>query len=306
MVAIDSDVHQNKKRLADAAVDRGGMGVHPDTEIGQMRAVKEKKVEYRNEAQLFLQRLKQYMGVAFKVTAQKTLDLLTKTRDETVQAESKKLDPSRHDYARQDLWMYHGMMLFAREVSSVEWTGIVALYEQQIKQSYQNEFRENTMAWKRETRKPTGDEQELLFTHQEKDKEGDGITTAARKLTVRRGKTVRVPGSFRLSSGEKHDGKIEPFEAFAGSLDETTKMISEEQNFVVQFFHINSSNVDFSDIVAATSPEDRKRPKLSNNESYDPDREMAKKVEQVMDGIFSFWALELPNLADWAIKSDPL
>ena len=306
MVAIDSDIHQNKKRLADTAGDGGGIGVSPDTEIGQIRAVKEKKVEYRNEAQLFLQRLKQYMGVVFKITEQKMIDSVAKSRSNTAQAESKKLDPSHHDQARQELWMYHAMMLFAREISTAEWTGIITLYEQQVRQSYQNEFRENIMAWKRETRKPTGDEQELLFTHQEKDREADGITTAARKLTVRKGKTVRVPGSFRLSSGEKNDGKIEPFEAFSSSLDEMTKLITEEQNFVAQFFHINSSNVDFPDIVATTLPEDRKCPKLSNIQAYDPDREMAKKVEQVMDGIFSSWHLELQNLADWAIKSDPL
>jgi hypothetical protein len=33
---------------------------------------------------------------------------------------------------------------------------------------------------------------ELLFTHQEKEKEAEGLTMAARKLTVRRGKTVRA------------------------------------------------------------------------------------------------------------------
>lgn len=84
-------------------------------------------------------------------------------------------------------------------------------------------------------------------------------------------------------------------------------MISDEQNFVVQFFHLNSlSNAEFPDVVAAADPEHRRRPDLSVKQSHDPDRDMAKKVEQIMDDIYSFWPSDMQNLVDWVIKRDQL
>lgn len=297
MLMIDADLGQNKKRLADASV-----GVYADTEFGQMRAIKEKKEEYRSAALVFLQRLKQHMSLAFKMAEQKRAEALAANPMDPM-----KLDSSARQQFRGEVWMYHPLMLFAREVSMSEWHGFVSLYEQQSKPSYQNEFRDNSLAWKRTARKPTGEEQELLFTHQEKEKEAEGITMAARKLTVRRGKTVRAAAGFRLSSGEKKQGKIEPCEAFAGALRESLNMITEEQNFVVQFFHLNSlASADFSDLVTSTAPEDRRCPAFSAKMSHDPDRQMAKRVEQIMDDVFSFWPNDLQSTVDWALQSDPL
>lgn len=307
MLTIDSDIRPNKKRLADSVGERGSVGVYADTEIGQMRAVKEKKVEYRRDAQLFLQKLQQHMAASFRLAEEKTLDTISQSRG-SGRGDNKRLDSAIHDHARQELWMYNGLMLFARDVLTSEWTEIINIYEQRTKQPFQNEFRDNALVWKKAVRKPTGDEQELLFTHQEKEKESDGLTTAARKLTVRRGKTVRTTGGTRVSfGGERKDGKIEPFEAFTGVLEETTTSIAEEQNFVVQFFHLNSlSNVDFTDIVSAAAPEQRRRPNLSIRQSHDPDRDMAKKVEQMMDDIYSYWPTDLQNLMNWVISSDQL
>jgi hypothetical protein len=302
MLMIDSDIRQNKKRMADAAGDHSSVGVYADTEVGQMRAIKEKKEEYRIEAGLFLQRLRQFMSVAFKVAEQKRVSSASNSNKDPL-----KLDSTPRDSARQELWMYNALMLFAREVSSKEWAAIISLYEQEAKTPYQNEFRDHCGAWKKVAKKQTGDEQELLFTSHEKEREGDAIATAARKLTVRRGKTVRVTGGLRLSGNEKQTGKIDPFEAFAGALQQTLKMISEEQNFAVQFFHLTSlANTEFPDIVATSSPEDRRRPDLSVKHSHDPDRELAKKVEQMMDGIYSFWSTDIQNFVDWVIKIDQL
>ena len=129
-----------------------------------------------------------------------------------------KLDSAARGHFRQEVWRYNALMLFSKEVSMAEWRSLVGLYEQQSKPSYQADFRDNTLAWKQTARKPTGDEQELLFTHQEKEKEAEGLTMAARKLTVRRGKTVRAAAGLRLASGgAKKQGKAEPSEAFDGS-----------------------------------------------------------------------------------------
>ncbi|KAL2868868.1 GTP-Rho binding exocyst subunit SEC3 [Aspergillus lucknowensis] len=302
MLMIDPDIWHNKKRL-DAAGDHGSAGVYADTEIGQMRAIRDKKEEYRRHTSSFLQRLKQFMAIAYKVAEQKRADAVA-----GMQRDAMKLNGSARAYSRRELWLYRALTLFTREVSGAEWQGLIALYEQQAKQSYQAEFRDNNMAWKKVARKPSGDEHELLlFTHQDKEKEAEGITTAARKLTVRRGKTIRAAAGFRLSSGDKPHGKLEPYEVFSGTLQETVRMISEEQNFLVRFFHLTSlSNADFPDLVASGNPDERALPDFTAKLSPDPDRGMARKVEQVMDELYSFWPVDMQNLVDWSIKADPL
>lgn len=302
MHMIDSDIWQNQKRLGDAAGQHGSVGVYADTEIGQMRAIKEKKEEYRTESRLFLQRLRQFMGIAYKVAEQKRADAAVEApKDPT------KLNIEARDSFRRELWAYNALTLFAREVSTSEWNGLVRLYEQQAKGAYQNEFRDNIQAWKKASRKLTGEEQELLFTNNEKEKENDGITMAARKLTVKRGKTIKAAAGLRLSSGEKQHGKLEPYETFSGTLREALSMICEEQNFIVHFFHLDSlSTVDFPDLVAAGHPGSRRRPDFSAKQSHDPDRGMARKVEGVMDELYAFWPQDMQNLVDWAIQADPL
>lgn len=303
MHTIDSDIWQNKQRLVDAAGQHGSVGVYADTEIGQMRAIKEKKEEYRTESRSFLQRLRQFMGIAYKVAEQKRIDAAAGSPKDPM-----KLNDKARDAFRCELWVYNALTLFAREVSTSEWNGLMQLYEQQAKGPYQGEFRENIQAWKKASRKLTGEEQELLFTHHDKEKENQGVTSmAARKLTVKRGKTIKAATGLRLSSGEKHHGKMDPCEVFAGTLQEILDMICEEQNFVVHFFHLDSlSTVDFPDLVASAAPGERRYPNFSAKQSHDPDRAMARKVEHIMDEVYSFWPNDMQNLVDWAIQADPL
>lgn len=302
MHTIDSDIWQNQKRLGDAAGQHGSVGVYADTEIGQMRAIKEKKEEYRTESRLFLQRLRQFMSIAYKVAEQKRVDAAAETPKDPL-----KLNSEARDSFRRELWAYNALTLFAREVSTSEWNGLIRLYEQQAKGAYQGEFRDNIQAWKKASRKLTGEEQELLFTNYEKEKENEGITMAARKLTVKRGKTIKAAAGLRLTSGERQHGKLDPYETFAGTLQEALGMICEEQNFIVHFFHLDSlSAVDFPDLVAAGHPSSRRHPDFSAKQSHDPDRGMARKVEGVMDELYAFWPQDMQNLVDWAIQADPL
>jgi exocyst complex component 1 len=307
MITIDPDIRQNKKRQADAAAgNRSGIGIYADTELGQMRAVQEKKENYRDETSMFLKRLSQYMSRAFKTAEARTTESVERARGNTM-VSAISLDPRLHDGSRQEVWMYNALMLFVREVNSYEWQTLISTYETYTKPTYQEQFRDNVLAWKKITRKPAVDEQEFLFTTQEKEKPDDGITTAARKLTVKRGKTVRATGSLGKSVVDKRDGKVDAYEAVAGVLEGHLKIISEEQNFSVSFFHLSSlSNVDFTEIVAGRPPPQRKLPNLSAKQTYDPDRDMAKMVERMMDSIYAFWPTDMQNLIEWALSNDQL
>ena len=307
MITIDPDIRQNKKRKADAAAgNRADVGIYADTEIGQMRAVREKKETYRDETSMFLKRLSQFMSKAFKSVEARTSESVERSRGNAI-ISATSLDSRLHDTSRQELWMYNALMLFVREVNSYEWQTLISTYETYTKPTYQEQFRDNVLAWKKVTRKPIVEEQDFLFTAQEKEKPDDGITTAARKLTVKRGKTVRATGSLGKSVAEKRDGKHDAYEAVAGVLDGHLKLISEEQNFSVSFFHLSSlANMDFAEIVAGRPPAGRKLPNLSAKQTYDPDRDMAKMVERMMDSIYAFWPTDMQNLVEWAISSDQL
>jgi hypothetical protein len=190
-----------------------------------------------------------------------------------------------------------------------EWQTLISSYEINVKSIYQDQFRDYVMGLRRTARKPTGEEQEILFTHQEKEKAAEEslTSTAARKLTVKRGKTVKTTGALKQSLGDKRDGKPEAWTVFDTVLEQQAAAISEEQNFFVQFFHLDSqSNADFDEVVQALAPARRKLPNLQAKQSYDPDRNMAKIVQNTTEGIYSFWPADLQALMEWVLRMDQL
>ncbi|KAI5299996.1 hypothetical protein KEM55_000582 [Ascosphaera atra] len=328
MVTIDPEIRSNKKRIADTSTVGGPLAVYADAEIGQMHAVREKKREYRNEAHKFLLRLKTCMDMTFRMASKKATEARNRGPART-SMEFTTMNSVAHDAARQNLWPFTALMLFAREVNTQEWIATIRLYQEQMRPLYQHEVSENMTMWKRGVRKPAPEESEQLsFSHQHQEKEPssaveregsvmgitegftgitEGLTTAARRLTVRRPKSMRPGHLHSKPSLQRMEGSIEAFEAFSGVLDDTAKAVSEEQNFLVKFFHLSSlSTLDFPDLVSTMPPEKRRIPDLWTSQSYDPDRDMAQRVERVMEDIFAPWATELQSLADWAAKIDPI
>lgn len=295
--------HSGSKSMT---VDQAGLGRrsstgHGSTELSSMHAVREKKETFRRESVDFIQRLKRHMSRMFQDVEQQTKDALESNRSSKATAKSTKLDHHLRNAPKKDLWLYSPLILFTREMEPSEWEDLLRMYESRIKTHYQEEFVENVSAWKRATRKPIGDEQDILFTTQEK--ENDSLV--GRKLTVKRSKTVRA--GDRISSGDKpRDGKVTAYEAFAGALTETAKVIFVEQNFIVDLFHVTSLDTqDFID-AHAIEPSQRGAGDLMVKKPFDPDRNMAKTLSGVMEEIYSFWPTELQGLADWTIKQDAM
>ena len=305
MVTIDPEIRQNQVRHKAANnSDRTGVGVYADAQIGQMRAVTQKKIEYREEALLFVKRFNQHMTGLFKTVEERNSDDNPRSLASTSSASLVLPGLQR---SRAQLWSYGPMILFVREVNEYEWQTLISSYEISIKSTYQEQFRDYNMAQRKTARKPTGEEQELLFTHQEKEKPDESITsTATRKLTVKRGKTVKT-SALRHTVGDRGDGKPDAWEIFDTVLQEQSKKISEEQNFIVHFFHLNSqSTVDFVDNVSSRTPESRSLPNLEIQIPYDPDAEMSKRVLDRMEGIFSFWTMDMQSLVEWVLNNDQL
>ncbi|EXJ81582.1 hypothetical protein A1O1_07646 [Capronia coronata CBS 617.96] len=304
MLTIDPELRQNKLRQAAASSTEGtGVPIYADTNLVQMRAVQQKKEEYRQASMMFISRFNQHMKAMFQMAEQRTSEenAASISSGTTITLNLRALSASR-----QDLWIYNAMMLFVREVNQYEWQTLISSYEINVKPIYQEQFRDFTMSLRRNVRKPTGDEQEILFTHQEKEKAEESLTSTARKLTVRRGKTVKT-SALRQSMGDKREGKPEAWVVFDTVLEQQATAISEEQNFIVHFFHLESqSNADFAEMVQSHPPEQRKVPDLQAKQSYDPDRNMAKVVQNTTEGIYGFWVTDLQSLVDWVLRMDQL
>ncbi|PVH89930.1 hypothetical protein DL98DRAFT_476429 [Cadophora sp. DSE1049] len=315
MLTIDPSLNTTVSRPSeDGSLRSGKPGGYGNSEIGSMRVLQEKKDVYKMEIALFLRRLKPFLQVKFGAAIDETRKALEREKGSnlTRSAGKAKLDPRNHDLARDLLWRYSPLMLFSREVDRLEWEELMKMYEMVCRPLYQDEFRDAVFAWKRIARKPIGDEGDILFTSQI-EKQAEGIATTARKLTVKRSQTLAkslrspIGDNASKSSLDKSDGRLQPYEVFGGVLDETIPIMSMEQNFVVEFFHVTSlEQSDFPDAVAASPPDSRRGGDLRRPRVMDPDRNLAKLVVQSMEEVFSFYANDMQALVDWSLQSDPL
>lgn len=281
---------------------RNSGAVYGGSELSSMMAVREKRDGFRKNCLDFIQRLKQYIAIKFRETEAETMNALERKKTRQPSSVDTSLDPQLRVEPRRALWLYSPLFLFVREIEMSEWDDLLRMYEGCVKKPYQDEFRDNVFAWKRITRKPVGDEQDILFTSQEKENDN----SVGRKLTVKRAKTVRSDAGSRVSGERPNDGKITAYEAFAGALTETAKMIFVEQNFLVQVFHASSIDTqDFIDAIAIL-PEQRVSKDLLVKKPFDSDRDMARRVSGYMEDIFAQWPSDIQNLVDWAMKQDPL
>jgi hypothetical protein len=304
MLTIDPKLRQNGDRPASAD---GLLKVDPTNgvdkigyEISTMRAVQEKKAGYRRESIEFIQRFKNHMLGKFRDTESFVTDSIN--RSTGLPMNNSKLDLRRRDQVRGGMWMYSPLMLFARDIDSNEWEELLRMYESTAKKPYQEEFRENVSAWKRVVRSSAGEEQDTSFTTQEK--ESDSLV--ARTLTVKRSKTFRE-GPRVTSTDKSQDGKISGCEAFAGALYDMSQAIFLEQNFVVDLFHLSSlETAEFPDAVTAKTPESRQGGDLHERKLFDPNRTMARRLQRIMDDMYSFWPAEMQNLVEWVVKQDAL
>lgn len=305
MMKIDPSMGNTETRKSED--ESGDQSLGLDSDYGKMRIVQEKKEMYVAESSQFMRRFVEFMARQFDEAARATKAALDG-------ALSKKVDPRNHEAGRDILWMYSPLVLYARDVDLDNWNRTLQIYQERTSPIYKAEFKEAMEAWKKNARKMTGDESEILFTSQQEKKE-EGLATTARKLTVKRSQTLarslRSPlgseGSRANLAEKTPDGRSLPFEVYAGVLDDLLPLVEMEQNFIVDFFHASTlEQSDFPDLVAASRPRDRRGGDLKRHRLMEPDRELARRVTRAMEVIFQFLESNLQQLMDWVLGMDPL
>lgn len=316
MLTIDPSLSLSAPRASeDGSLRSGKAGGFGNSEIGSMRVLQEKKQIYRTESIMFLQRLRGHMSIKFPTAVDETKKLLERESESSLSRRGGKgkLDPKHHDPARNVLWKYNPLMLFSREIDTMEWEQLMKLYEDAFKPVYQEEFKNAIMSWKRSARKPAGDEGDILFTAQV-EKQTEGLATTARKLTVKRSQTLakslRSPlgdNASRPNVDKTQDGRLNPYEVLGIALDDMVPLIISEQNFLVQFFHVSSLEAqDFPDAVAAAPSDIRRFGDLRKVQPMDPNRDLSRRVVNTMEDLYSFFPGEMQSLIEWSIQADPL
>lgn len=317
MVTIDPSIKQSSttdtKRTSLALAS---------SELSTMSALQQKRETYMNEAVIFISRFQQHMDLTFGAALLDTRDALDRRRTST--GPSTKLSVEDYDVGRSTLWKYSPLVLFVKEIDMSSWDVLLRSYQARAKPIYQDTFRDNVQLSKRLARKTTSDETaELLFTSTEKEDLQANLTSAARKLTVKRSQTLAK--SLRSASGEKiasrssaslpngsassQQSGLWPFEIFSQVLDEFTPLVFTEQNFITDFFHASSNPFqaqDFADVVMAAPPENRKGTNLFVRKMFDQDRTMARRITDVMEALFESVPQELQSLIEWSLNTDAL
>ncbi|KAJ2904691.1 uncharacterized protein MKZ38_007432 [Zalerion maritima] len=287
----------------DEAIADEGIGF--DSDFGKMRIVREKKAMYTEESSTFLRRLIDFLG-------RQTDDACKDTRRRLHDALSKKADPQNHEVGRDMLWMYSPVLLYARDIDLDAWNRALQVYQDKSHPLYAFEFREAIDAWKRYSRKMSGEE-EYLFTaiHERHEPGSSSLATTARKLTVKRSqnlaRSLRGGESSSKVNLDKTDNRSLPYEVFGRIADDLLPMVEMEQNFIIDLFHATTlEQADFPDAVAAARPQNRRGGDLRRHRLMEPDRELARRVTRAMETVFAFLEQDLQALIEWVASQDRL
>ena len=277
--------------------------VDPDTnsigsEVSTMRAVQEKKAGYLKESGVFIRRFQEFMTTKFERSEG---EIGRSMEARPAASPESKIDHTRRDNHRSDFRQYSAFVLFTAGIDTQASEKLLEIYVDTAKRPFSVEFRSVEAEWKKASRRPMGEEQDTLFTFQEKESEGLG-----RKLTVKRSKTLRE-GPRNISGDKSQDGKIPGYQAFANALADMSEAIFLEQNFVVDLFHLSSlDTTDFPDAVDGMINGTSKGRSLTEKRTFDPDRNKAKIVKTMIGRLFSFWPNDLQRLVDLLFEQDKL
>ncbi|KAK6854291.1 exocyst complex component Sec3 [Apiospora arundinis] len=286
MMKIDPSMDGSEvRRSEDTSLGDQQAGFNSD--YGKMRIVQEKKEMYTSSNAQFLVRFKEFMDRQFEQAARETKKALDG-------ALSKKVDPQHHDVGRDVLWRYSPLMLYAKDMNLLGWNSLIQTYQTANLPLYKAEFKGVLDAWKRNAKKPTGEEGDLLFTTQI-EKQHESKMDTARKLTVKRSQTLAKSLRSPLGEGSRTnldkvaDGRSLPYEIFAAIVEDLLPL-----------------TIDFPDAVAASKPSNRRGGDLRRHRLMEPDRELARRVTRAMEAVFSFLEQDLQSTVDWVLSQDPL
>ncbi|KAJ6262766.1 hypothetical protein Dda_1323 [Drechslerella dactyloides] len=300
----------NRRASGETEVEDVSLG---EVGMGKMMALRDKKDKYVEDSKTFGRRLIEYMKIKYRQ------DMMMLVKQETVaptgKSGSKTPATNTRPKAASHMAMYHslykfaGLILFIHDVDKNSYNTLMKEYTVASKEQFSEEIQNHIWGWRAIMRKPTPEDQEILFTHSEKEPEG----AAARGLGVMRSATRAKPFRSTASdggpkaTGEKiQDGKLTGSECFGGFIDEIIPLVAAEQNFLSEFFHISSQIQTFLEFVQTGHPDDRRPTDLNRRRAPELDKHISKKLADAMSEIFGFLSPQIQSFVGTITSNDPL
>ncbi|KAK6330169.1 hypothetical protein TWF730_004665 [Orbilia blumenaviensis] len=289
--------------LDDIALGEAGMG--------KMMALKDKKDKYVEDSRTFSRRLIEYM----KFQCRQDLMTLVKALDGSAPVKPGARPVGRpkaltHADVYHSLYKFAGLILFTRDIDRSSYLTLVREYAVAVKEQFTEEIGNDIWGWKSIMRKPTAEDQEILFTHAEKESEGSSVRGLGVMRSATRAKPFRSQSndtSARATAERAQDGRLPGSECFAGFLDNIIPLVAAEQNFLSEFFHMSSNSAsNFLEFIQSGHPDDRRPSDLNRRRVPEQDKQVAKRLYETMTDVFAFLPTEIQSFVGVITSNDPL
>ncbi|KAK6505327.1 hypothetical protein TWF481_007233 [Arthrobotrys musiformis] len=280
--------------------------------MGKMMALKDKKDKYVDDSRMFARRLIEYMKIKYR----QDLMTLVKPLDGSAPVgrgggrSAGRPKALTHNEVYHSLYKFAGLILFTRDIDRSSYLTLVREYAVAVKDQFTEEIGNNIWGWKGIMRKPTAEDQEILFTHAEKESEGSSVRGLGVMRSATRAKPFRSQSndtSARATAERAQDGKLLGSECFAGFLDDIIPLVAAEQNFLSEFFHMASNSAsNYLEFVQSGHPDDRRPSDFNRRRVPEQDKQVAKKLYETMTDVFGFLATEMQSFVAVITSNDPL
>ncbi|ORY83253.1 exocyst complex component Sec3-domain-containing protein [Protomyces lactucae-debilis] len=272
-----------------------------------MSALQSKETEYDAKSKQFVLRLCKYLQIKFPAA------MMGDKRRKLGPGEAPPRLLPGHEAGYEALFTYAGFMLYAREIDVPRYREIISNYSRAAKDAWKETVVEFALGWKALARRATAEEMDMLFTSAREQLSQFG--SMSRAATLKRSNTLAK--QIRGQSGPKQqpappaqdrqEGKLPAAEVFTIVLDNLALILSTEQNFLVDFFHLTSvETIEFPDYVGLGIKQELTVARLEDHKQMEPDRQLAKQRFDTMDNIFSWLQAEVLALAEQLTKQDAI
>ena len=295
---LDSDVEFRKIERSLANFYRALKSMQDEKDSGGgMAAMRGKGREYKQESDAFLQRFAKYCHIRFQAAVM------------SGSAPPKDGPPPQiidgHDDGYMSLFQFSALMLYARDIAPQLQSDMRMEYAAFAKTSWRDSILAFATQWRPMVRK--ADDGDAFATTATQVMSGSTLRAATLKRSNTFAKQIRSVGRSDKDTKSEDDSKMPASQVFSIILDNLTLILSIEQNFVVDLFHLSSlQSIDFPDYVSLNVRNELNLTRLEDHRQTEPNRTLAKQRYELMDGIFGWLQSDLINLGDHFVKLDPM
>ncbi|KAH8998826.1 exocyst complex component sec3 subunit [Lactarius hatsudake] len=248
---------------------------------GDMAATMERLEEYRIHNTQFCKRLYDYLCIMF-----------------TAQSSGRRnLEIKGHKELESYLDRYCGLILYMREMDEVAYGKLCAAYFSAASQLHNTQMTSLLSHYNGSIKRAQEDDPDnnsFLLSQ-------TGAASRAPGALRRAGTIVRSPLDGRRDKEKAADGDMTVQEVFGQALEQISRQISREEEFIADFLQINEAGLTFADYMGLDNYFRRQAARTSGLSA-----QTNKLVRGAMDLIFGFLPLEMKSWIDNALAKDSI